>query len=206
MSDPATLRLQARVPEDLRHRIVLRAVRDEDGPELTALVAAAYDEYACGPLDPDEFDADLAAPATSARVRGRRWWVVTGTDRPDHPAVLGSVAHGPLGAGPEGTRTVELHRLYLAPALRGSGLATALVMGIAAEAHRLGAGTLLAWSDTRLTDAHRRYVTLGLAPTGAERELGDPAGTTERCFALDLRRGVPGTPPAAGAHGAAASG
>jgi len=188
VSDAATARISAAAARTLRGGQELRAVTDADGPGLTALVGAAYDEYACGPMDPDDFDADLAAPRTSALAAGRRWWVVVDADR-----VVASVAHGDAHVDPSGARTVELHRLYLAPAARGVGLATALLAGVAEEARRLGADRLEAWSDTRLVDAHRRYLAFGLQRTGRRRELGDPAGTIEDHFALDLAPGSPTT-------------
>lgn len=183
----ATGRLAA-VVAGVEPALTLRTVEDTDAAALLALIGAAYDEYACGPMDPDGFDADLAAPRTSALAAGRRWWVVVDADR-----VVASVAHGGVHVDPSGARTVELHRLYLAPAARGVGLATALLAGVAEEARRLGADRLEAWSDTRLVDAHRRYLTFGLQRTGRRRELGDPAGTIEDHFALDLAPGSPTT-------------
>ena len=187
----ATARLVAAVAPVLRTGQRLRAVTDADGPALVALIGAAYEEYACGPLDPGGFDADLAAPATSALASGRSWWVIADGER-----VTASVAHGPLhrsavavadnGADTGGSPVVELHRLYLAPEVRGSGLATTLVRAVAAEARLVGAGALEAWSDTRLVDAHTRYLRLGFTPTGAQRDLHDPAGTTEVHFSLPL--------------------
>jgi GNAT superfamily N-acetyltransferase len=180
MSDPATERLRRRVAA-VDPELILRHAEDHDGTSLTALIAAAYDEYACGPLDPVRFDADLARPATAAAAGSRRWWVVTRSGG----EVIASAAHGPLhGSGED--RTVELHRLYLAPEVRGRGLASALLDGIAAEARLAGAVTLTAWSDTRLVDAHRRYLAHGFRSTGETRELGDPAGTTELRFVLEL--------------------
>jgi len=183
MNDPATQRLRARVGI-LGAALDLRDVEDADGPALTALIAAAYAEYDCGPLDPVRFDADLARPASAARVGGRRWWVVV---RPQDPGgeIVASVAHGPLRVSQD-HQEVELHRLYLAPEVRGQGLATALLDGIAEEARLAGAASLTAWSDTRLIDAHERYLARGFRLTGEQRELGDPAGTTELRFVLSL--------------------
>lgn len=184
MSDAATARLAGRVATLGHDGLLVRRVEDADAAALTALVGAAYDEYACGPMDPEVFDADLAAPASMAGESGRSWWVVV-RDGPS-PGLVGSVAHGPLhlatGAGP----VVELHRLYLAPDVRGLGLATQLIEGIAEEARRAGAATLEAWSDTRLPDAHRRYLRAGFRATGDRRQLGDPAGTTELRFILTV--------------------
>lgn len=184
MNDPATERLARRIDALGHPTLMLRRVEDADGAELTALISAAYDEYACGPLDPEVFDADLARPATTAQESGRSWWVVV-RNGPE-PTLVASVAHGPLRRPADAPATMELHRLYLTPDARGLGLATALLEGIVDEAHRAGAAVLEAWSDTRLPDAHRRYLALGLLPTGDQRELGDPAGTTELRFALPL--------------------
>jgi len=180
VNDGATQRLTSAITDVRLPGLHLRPVRDDDAEALVHLIGAAYDEYACGPLDPSGFDADLAAPATTARAQGRRWWVLTVDG-----AIVASVAHGPLHTE-DGRAAVELHRLYLSPSTRGRGLASALVGAVAVEARSLGATTLEAWSDTRLTDAHRRYLALGFRATGARRELHDPAGTTELLFALDL--------------------
>ena len=184
MSDPATERLARRVDSLGRATLTVRRVKDADGPALTALVGAAYDEYACGPLDPEVFDADLATPASMARESGRSWWVVI--RRGPDPTLVASVAHGPLHRPGEAAATMELYRLYLSPEVRGLGLATALLEGIIEEARAAGAAVLEAWSDTRLPDAHRRYLALGFLLTSDRRELGDPAGTTELRFALTL--------------------
>ena len=185
MSDAVTSRLADRVAA-IDAALRVRRVADSDASALTALIAAAYDEYDCGPLDPVRFDADLASPASSAVTAERAWWVITGHDE----RVVASVAHGPLRVTAPHGATVELHRLYLSPDVRGRGLATSLVEAIAEEALRVGAARLAAWSDTRLIDAHRRYLTWGFRSTGAQRELGDPAGTTELEFERTLRDGA----------------
>lgn len=198
----ATARMRDRL---VRAGLSLRDVRDGDADALLRLIGAAYDEFDCGPLDPSGFDADLAAPATYADDHGRRWWVVTTTD--DVP--VATVAHSaPRAARPQDTEgsagmvpgaspdmvvddatvVVELHRLYLAPQVRGQGVAGALVAGIVDEVRRLAAHRLIAWSDTRLTAAHVRYLALGFTRAETSRELGDPAGTTEIRFDLLLAR------------------
>jgi len=175
----ATERMAARL---VQPGLSLRAVVDTDGAALVELIAAAYDEFACGPMDPDGFDADLARPATHAGRRDRRWWVVT-TDAA--AAVVASVRHTPLVVDGRG-RHVELQRLYLSPPVRGVGLAHALIDGVAEEARRLGAERLEAWSDTRLTRAHARYLSMDFTVAPDTRDLADPAQTTELRFELDL--------------------
>jgi GNAT superfamily N-acetyltransferase len=163
-------------------RLSLREVADADGPALVALVGSAYDEFACGPLDVSHYDGDLVRPATWSARRGRSWWVVTDPAG----AVAASVAHGPLHHDEQGVATIELSRLYLAPSVRGRGLATVLLEGVIDEARRLGASRLTAWSDTRLVAAHARYLAMGFAITGDSRELHDLAQTTEYRFIFSL--------------------
>jgi len=175
----ATERMAARL---VQPGLSLREVVDADGPALVALIGAAYDEFSCGPMDPDGFDADLARPATHAERRDRSWWVVTD----DAGATLvASVRLTPLVVDGRG-RHVELQRLYLAPSVRGAGLAHALIEGVAEEARRRGAERLEAWSDTRLVRAHARYISMGFTVAADTRELHDPAQTTELRFELEL--------------------
>ncbi len=193
--DGATSRMATRLEAaDLAQRagapFALRSVRDSDGPGLTRLILEAYDEFDCGPADLGGFDADLARPATYAGEHARRWWVVTDAQG----LVVASAAHSQLRVTPrpegaprdEGPSMVELQRLYLTPRVRGSGLASLLIRGIATEADLLGADQLVAWSDTRLTAAHVRYLAIGFALSAASRRLDDPAGSVEIRFELDL--------------------
>ncbi len=184
----ATARMAARI---VQAGLSLREVEDADGPALAALIGAAYDEFSCGPMDPDGFDADLARPATHAQRRARSWWVVTAD--PD-AAVVASIRHTPLAVDARG-RHVELQRLYLAPSARGAGLARALIEGVVEEARRLGAERLEAWSDTRLVRAHARYLSMGFTAAPDTRELHDPAQTTEVRFELDLSTTVSAAEP-----------
>ncbi len=185
----ATARM-ARAVAALGHGLGLRPVADADRPALRRIVGDAYAEFGCGELWSDGEDADLEAPGTAAAASGRRWWVVTdpGSVAPagePTPRIVASCALGRPGR--QGDRpAVSLHRLYLEPAVRGVGLATALVAAAAEEARRDGAAVLVAWSDTRLTAAHARYGALGFRRAPDTRELHDPAGTVEFRFELDL--------------------
>jgi len=168
----------------------LRPVVDDDAAELIELVHAAYDEFRCGPLDPDGFDADLTRPAGHAQATARRWWIVRSAlaagANGAHGVLVASIAHGPLQVD----GTVELHRLYLDRRVRGRGLASALIAGVRTEAHHRGATRLHAWSDSRLTAAHARYLALGFECLPTQRRLDDPAETTEHCFELRLDTGL----------------
>jgi RimJ/RimL family protein N-acetyltransferase len=155
----------------------LRAVRDTDADALSGLIAAAYGEYPGCVLDLPGVDADLCAPATVAARRAGPWWVVEQDGR-----IVASIGAGPLR--PDGH--VELKRLYLAPEVRGRGLATRLVALVEGHARNVGATTIDLWSDTRFAAAHRRYEQLGFRRTGDERDLDDPSHTTEYRFVLEL--------------------
>lgn len=155
----------------------LRPVRDEDAEALIALIAAAYAEYPGCVLDLPGVDADLVAPATEAARRDGPWWVLEHDGR-----IVGCIGAGPRR--PDGH--VELKRLYLAPEVRGRGIATALVRHVEAHATTLGAAAVDLWSDTRFTSAHTRYQALGYRPTGETRELHDPSNTTEYRFVREL--------------------
>jgi GNAT superfamily N-acetyltransferase len=188
-ADPATARVAAAVAT-LGRGLGVRRAGDGDRAGLRRIIGDAYAEFGCGELWSEGEDADLEAPGTSAAGRGRAWWVVTDAARPapageDGPRIVASMAVGPLGAQ-DGRPAVALHRLYLEPAVRGAGLATALIDAAAEEARRAGAEVLVAWSDTRLTAAHARYAALGFRRAPDTRELHDPAGTVEFRFERDL--------------------
>lgn len=200
MSGDATQRMAAAV-DALGRGLGLRTVTDTDRPALRRVVGGAYAEYGCGELWSEGEDADLEAPATYAAAHGRRWWVVTdpaaaAPEGEAAPRVVASCALGPAGVR-AGRPTVALHRLYLEPAVRGAGLATALVVAAAAEARRDGADVLIAWSDTRLVAAHARYAALGFRRAEDTRELHDPAGTVEYRFELELDGAGPDAAPRA---------
>jgi putative acetyltransferase len=174
-----------RLPDGLAAALV-RPVVDADADGLIALIGAAYAEHPGCVLDLPGVDADLVAPASSARVRDVAWWVVVEDD-----VVVASVAHGPLVAvegrdAPE----MELKRLYVARSHRRRGLASALVASVVERADERGAAALFAWSDTRFVDAHRMYERLGFVRSAFTRDLDDPSCTCEAHFRLGLRLGL----------------
>jgi putative acetyltransferase len=86
--------------------------------------------------------------------------------------VAGSVGVDRVDAG-----TAELHRLYLAPGLRGRGFGEALVETILAWCRAHGVSRLVLWSDTRFEHAHRLYLRKGFRRTG-ERVLPEDVNLT----------------------------
>jgi GNAT superfamily N-acetyltransferase len=73
----------------------------------------------------------------------------------------------------------EICRVYVAPALHGSGLAHTLLD--LAEAHAVAAGAqhLMLWSDTRFDRAHRFYEKRGYVRQGQVRVLNDISHSLE---------------------------
>lgn len=151
----------------------LRRATDADADGLIALVAAAYDEHPGCVLDLPGVDLDLTAPGTEAARRGSPWWVVERAGR--LIATVGAGVRGDDG-------TIELKRLYVDADHRGRGLATELVDLVERYAVASGARGVSLWSDTRFSDAHRRYLALGYERTGEDRLLHDPSDTTEWRF------------------------
>lgn len=143
-----------------------RPARDADSAGVIALVAACYAEYPGCVLLVDEEEPELRQPASTPVFDG--FWVLAA--RGD---ILGTIA---WKAYPE---HLELKKLYLAPTLRGQGLARHLVAHVEAEARRRGLGRVELWSDTRFETAHRVYAHLGYAASGTRRALQDASQTEE---------------------------
>lgn len=160
----------------------LRAVSDADAAGLISLVGASYAEYPGCVLDLPGVDDDLSAPATTAAVRGGRWWVLEQAGR-----IAASIGTG----GWHADGTVELKRLYVAASHRRRGIARGLVERVEAHAAAIGAQGVELWSDTRFTDAHALYEALGYVRTGEARELHDPSDTTEYRFHKALTSATP---------------
>lgn len=160
-------------------RQLIRAVRDDDGPALAALIGGCYAEYPGCVLDPEGEDADLAAPATFFHSRGGALWVI---DAP-RPGLL--LASGGMKPGDQPGEW-EVKRLYVTKAARGRGIASMLMDHVEREARARSATRLIAWSDTRFHDAHRFYANRGYSRLDAVRTLDDPSRTVEYCFRISL--------------------
>ena len=150
-------------------------------PELRAL--ASYYKQAGGAV----WVAPAEKPSPSGRGLGEGH-DMPGPDRPGfdpHPnplpegegAVLGMVAVRP-GAG-----AWEVCRMYVHPALHGTGLAHRLLDTAERHAIAHGAPQLVLWSDTKFHRAHRFYEKRGYVRASAVRALHDMSGTLEFGFA-----------------------
>ncbi|MCX7326199.1 MAG: GNAT family N-acetyltransferase [Hyphomicrobiales bacterium] len=155
---------------------LIRPVADADGQSVAALIAACFAEYPGCLFSWDEFP-ELRAPASWAAGRGTRMWVLDGH---------GAAIDGCICATPDGQGAMELHKFYLASALRGSGLAQELAGLVFERAHETGAQSIFLWTDTRFTRAHRFYEKLSFARQPQTRLLGDISDTTEFLYTLPL--------------------
>jgi len=155
---------------------VVRAVRDSDSAALIALIAGCFAEYTGCVLDVATEETWLREPATAYARAGGVMWVVT-----QGGAVVACIGNKPAGPGER-----ELKSLYVAASARRHGLGSRLVRLVEGAARELGATTVVMWSDTRFTDAHRLYRRLGYDQPGSTRELHDLSGTIEYFFSKAL--------------------
>lgn len=161
----------------LRGGLVLRPVRDGDAQDLFGLLSLCFAEYPGCFVDPHGDLPDLVHPARSFADKGGAYWVVE-----DPSGRVGAC----VGVDFPAAGTAELHRLYVRPDLRGSGLGRRLVEHVEAEAASLGAQRMTLWSDTRFSNAHRLYERLGYRRAGEVRALGDISNSSEFFFEKPL--------------------
>jgi putative acetyltransferase len=166
------------LPRDLP---LIRDARDSDGAGIARLVAACFAEYPGCLFDMIEFP-ELLAPATHFAGKGGRLWVAVTPEN----EVVGCIAATPV----QGSRTVELTKMYAAVPYRGAGLAQALYGELQAFADDLGAGEIMLWSDVLFTRAHAFYERLGFVRQTETRLLVDISNTKE--YQFRMKRSPPG--------------
>ncbi|MBN9450701.1 MAG: GNAT family N-acetyltransferase [Bosea sp.] len=158
----------------------IRLARDDDSGPLSALISASFAEYPGCLFVPEEFP-ELRRPATAFTAKSGILWIADGLD--------GRIA-GSLGVAPVPEQNaVELTKVYVDGALRGSGLAQALFAKALDFAERGGFSEIMLWSDSRFARGHRFYEKLGFARWPGERYLGDVSESWEYHFRKRLRDG-----------------
>ncbi len=163
-------------PTDGEWPDVVPAVRvavDSDAHDLIALVGSCFSEYEGCVLDTEHEMTHLLHVATHFAAAGGEAWVAEALR-----SVVGSVACRPA----DDAGVLELQMLYVLAPWRHRGLGSRLVGIVEDEAGKRGARIVELWSDTRFTDAHRLYLSLGYDRLPDVRELHDLSATREYRF------------------------
>src|SRR4029453_16881771 len=79
----------------------------------------------------------------------------------------------------------EIHKVYVARAHRGQGIARRLYERALDHARCEGAHAITLWSDAKFAEGHRFYERQGFVRGPGLRALHDAAGTLEINFRLD---------------------
>jgi GNAT superfamily N-acetyltransferase len=162
-----------RATVDTGPRWHVRAGRDSDGQALIALICACWSAYPGIRMDVDREMPELHALATYYTGHGGALWV----------AEADGVVSGMIAVQPLQGRVWEICRVYVDPALHGSGLGHALLNQAERHAIASGAGRLVLWSDTRFDRAHRFYEKRSYVRHGAVRVLNDISNSLEYGYA-----------------------
>lgn len=147
----------------------IRFGQDTDGPAVIALIWSCWSAYPGIKMDVDREMPELHALATYYASQGGALWIDEANGN-----LAGMIATRPLDAA-----TWEICRVYVDPALHGSGLAHALLDRAERHAIAAGAERLALWSDTRFDRAHRFYEKRSYVRFGAVRVLHDISNSLE---------------------------
>lgn len=158
------------------HTDLIRRAEDGDGPGIARLMADVFAEYPGCIYVAAEFP-ELAAPARYYRERAGAIWVAE-----EAGTIVGSFAV----AATRDPAVFEIFKVYLAPPMRGRGLAKALLGRALDHAAREGARSVRLWTDTRFLDAHRFYAANGFVRLPGARFLADESSTWEFPYARTL--------------------
>jgi putative acetyltransferase len=155
----------------------IRTALDTDADGLVALVGTCFCEYEGCVLETEHEMPHLLRVATHFATVGGCAWVAE-----HNGSVVGSVACRPAhDAG-----GLELQMLYVLAPWRRRGLGSRLVALVEIEARRRRGSFVDLWTDTRFTNAHRLYLSLGYIQGPEVRELHDLSATVEYHFTKSL--------------------
>ena len=149
----------------------IRPARDSDSAAVCALIAGVFTEYPGCVFELSEMP-ELVRPRTAYEEKGGAAWV----------ALNGESVAGFVGAVPALHRRTELKNLYVAAALRGTGLGRLLISQVEDFARERGDRAVHLWSDTRFERAHAVYAHCGYARGAQTRELHDLSNSVEFHF------------------------
>jgi putative acetyltransferase len=165
--------------DDVRRDVeptVRRAV-DSDADDLVTLVGSCFAEYEGCVLDTEHEMTHLLHVASHFAAASGGAWAAEALG-----SVVGSIACRPS----EGAGGLELQMLYVLAPWRRRGLGSRLVGLVEDEGCKRGARFVELWTDTRFTDAHRLYLSLGYDQLPDVRELHDLSATREYRFRKTL--------------------
>lgn len=157
--------------------IGIRPAADGDSDAIIALIDLCWSAYPGVTLDVDLEEPGLRRPASHFAARDGGLW--TGW--------AGGLLAGVGGYAFDAARSeAELHKLYVHPSQRRSGLGRRLTALIEETARSRGARRIVLWSDTRFETAHRFYLGLGYTRTDDIRALNDISNSLEYHFVKAL--------------------
>ncbi len=140
---------------------------------VVRVVRAVYSEYGFT-WDASAYHRDLYTIDETYLTGGGMFWVL----------LAGQSVVGCAGIRLHGEEC-ELHRMYLLQDFRGRGLGRKLLELAVAHGRSAGCQWMRAWSDVKLTDAHRLYLKSGFVQQG-ERICDDPDKSREYGFSKRL--------------------
>lgn len=152
----------------------IRNATDGDGDGLAALITEIFADYDNCHFEPSEMP-DLVNPASYYAALGGQMWVAEQDGK-----IIGSLAID------ETTEPgiFELHKVYVAKAARGQGLAWSMY-NLATELIESREGhTIKLWTDTRFVEGHEFYEKIGFERVPVIRRLNDVSDTWEYCYLL----------------------
>ncbi len=155
----------------------VRPAVDSDADDLVTLVGSCFAEYEGCVLDTEHEMTHLLHAASHFAAAGGGAWAADALG-----SVVGSIACRPS----EGAGGLELQMLYVLAPWRRRGLGSRLVGVVEDEGRKRGARFVELWTDTRFTDAHRLYLSLGYDQLPDVRELHDLSATREYRFRKTL--------------------
>jgi GNAT superfamily N-acetyltransferase len=162
----------------------VRHAVDEDARGIIDLYAACWGEYDDMVFDPAGEMVHLHHAATYYGDLGGSAWVA---ERSSDGRVSGSAAWVPVSVAGEPGSLAELQMIYVMPDARRQGLASYLVEMVERHVSGLGFERFRLWSDTRFTDAHRLYRSLGWEMLDETRLVDDLSHSIEYHFTKPLR-------------------
>ena len=157
---------------------MIRLATGDDQPAIIELIDTVLREYG-DRIFLDDADADLLNIPAHYFAGGGSFWVLEMSGR-----VAGTHATLP---DPDTPGICRFRRLYLDPALRGTGYGHELMQLTIDWARQRGFHQVQFWSDTRFSRAHRFFEKFGFRRDGRTRAMTDGFEPYEEYFfSLDL--------------------